>query len=298
MPAPFLVSLGPSLCIETDPSSAFARTPKALSTASGFNFVQNSTRRAADSATAVESKSATTDSDFHSRAESLQYLRSSQGSARWNIIRRRFAGSMTEGRCTLSPMRLTRTAGSRVLVAAAIAVLALSASACGGGKKSTTTNGLAATQQWAGGVCSAFTTWTKSLRGIQSSLKGGGISSLSSTALKQAATKAEDATKTLVQSLKDLGVPQTANSQAAKTNLTSLQNTLSQGVTNIQNALKSSSSAAGAVTALSTVAAEFATMANALTKSVDNLKKIEPGSDLEQAFKQAPSCSAYVSSTS
>jgi hypothetical protein len=185
-----------------------------------------------------------------------------------------------------------------VLVAAAIAVLALSASACGGGKKSTsTTNGAAATQQWAGGVCSAFTTWTKSLKGIQSSLKGGGISSLSSTALKQAATTADNATKTLVQSLKDLGVPQTANSQAAKKNLTSLQNSLTQGVTTIQNTLKSTSSPTGALTALSTVAAQFATMANALTKTFDNLKQIDPGSDLEQAFKQAPSCSAYVSSS-
>jgi hypothetical protein len=190
-------------------------------------------------------------------------------------------------------------AGSRVVVAAAVVMLVLSASACGGGKKSssTTTTTASATQQWAGGVCSAFTTWKTALQGIKSSLKAGGISSLNSTALKQAATKAEDATTTLVNSLKNLGKPDTANAQAAKKNLTSLQTTLSQGMTTIENTLKSApSNVAGMATAVSTAAAELATMANSLTKSVDQLKQINPGSDLEQAFKQAPSCSAYVSS--
>jgi hypothetical protein len=37
-------------------------------------------------------------------------------------------------------------------------------------------------------------------------------------------------------------------------------------------------------------------MANDLTTAVDNLKQSDPGSELEQAFHDAPSCSAYVSS--
>jgi hypothetical protein len=191
-------------------------------------------------------------------------------------------------------------AGSRVLVAAAVVVLVLIASACGGGRKSTsTTTGSEATVQWAGGVCSAFTTWTKTLKNIQTSLQGGGINSLSSNELKQAANQVDDATKTLVQSIKDLGVPQTANSETAKSTVTSLQKTLSDGMSSVEDTLKSSqSSVAGAATALATVATELTTMANALTTSVNHLKQIDPGSDVEQAFKQAPSCSTYVSSRS
>lgn len=191
---------------------------------------------------------------------------------------------------------LNGKSGARVLVAAVVAVLLLGASACGGGK-STTTNGASATVQWAGGVCSAFTAWKKSLEGLKSDLKSGGLGGLSGDALKKAANQADDATKTLVQSLKKLGVPETANGTTAKKNLTTLENSLTQGLTSIEDALKSGdSSLAGVAATLSTVTTELGTMATALNTSVGNLKQLDPGSDLEQAFKQAPSCSAYVSS--
>ena len=185
-----------------------------------------------------------------------------------------------------------------MLIAAAIVVLALGVSACGGGKKSSsTTTGVSATEQWAGGVCTAFTTWKNSLEGIKSNLKSGGVSSLSSSELNKAASQVEAATQTLVTSLKNLGKPETANAQTAKTNLTSLQKSLSEGMTTIENALKSApSSVTGAMTALSTVTTELGKMKTDLTQGVNNLKQIDPGSDLEQAFKQAPSCAVYVSS--
>ena len=186
--------------------------------------------------------------------------------------------------------------GTRALVAAVVAGVLLGVSACGGGG-STTTNGASASVQWAGGVCSAFTAWKKSLEGIKSDLKSGGLSGLSSDALKNAANQADDATKTLVQSLKDLGVPETANGTTAKKNLTTLENSLSQGLTSIEDALKSGdSSLTGVAATLSTVTTQLGTMATALSTTVGNLNQLDPGSDLEQAFKQAPSCSAYVSS--
>lgn len=182
---------------------------------------------------------------------------------------------------------------ARALVAAVVAVLLLGASACGGGS----TSSASATTQWAGGVCSAFTAWKTSLEGIKSDLKNGGLGSLSADKLKGAANQADDATKTLVQSLKKLGMPETANRQAAKKNLTTLENSLSHGLTSIENALKSGdSSLTGVAATLATVTTELGTMATALSTSVGDLKQLDPGSDLEQAFKQAPSCSAYVSS--
>lgn len=188
------------------------------------------------------------------------------------------------------------TTGRRALVAAVVAVLVLGVSACGGGK-STTTNAASATEQWAGGVCSAFTTWKKSLQSIGSTLKNGGVSSLSSSELTKAANQADDATKTLVQSLKKLGVPETAQSQTAKKTLTTLENSLTQGLTSIESALGSGgSSLAGVATTVATVTTEVGKMGTALSTAVTDLKGLDPGSDLQQAFKQAPSCSAYVSS--
>ena len=43
-------------------------------------------------------------------------------------------------------------------------------------------------------------------------------------------------------------------------------------------------------------AAQLTQQLPVISTSVGNLKQLDPGSDLEKAFKQAPSCSAYVSS--
>jgi hypothetical protein len=184
---------------------------------------------------------------------------------------------------------------TRMLVALAIVVLALSASACGGGK-ATTTSDAAATEAWAGGVCSAFTTWTKSLKDIQTSLQGGGLQGLSGAKLQQNLSKVEDATNTLVKSLKKLGPPNTASGTAAKKDVSSLEDSLSTSMSAIQAAVPRNPSLSDVMSAIPTLTTEFTKMANSLNTTVGNLKKADPGGEIEDAFKQAPSCSAYVSS--
>jgi hypothetical protein len=187
--------------------------------------------------------------------------------------------------------------GSRVLVVTAIAVLALSASACGGGKKSSsTTTGAAATEAWAGGVCSAFTAWTSSLKDVETSLKNGGLQGLSSAKLQQAENQVNDATNTLVKSLKKLGPPSTTSSAAAKSSVTGLENTISTSMNAIKTALPRNPTLADLANALPTITTEFTKMGNALNTTVGDLKAADPAGELEQAFKQAPSCSAYVKS--
>jgi hypothetical protein len=192
---------------------------------------------------------------------------------------------------------LNRKTGSRVLVAAVIAVLALSAAACGGGKKAaTTTTGAAATEAWAGGVCSAFTTWTKSLKEVGNSLKGGGLNSLSGAKLQQAEGQVEDATNTLAKSLKALGPPSTTSGAAAKSSVSSLENSLSTSMSAIKTALPRNPSLSDVMSAIPTITAEFTKMGDSLNKTLGDLKTADPGSEIAQAFKQAPSCKAYVSS--
>ena len=179
-----------------------------------------------------------------------------------------------------------------MLVVAAIAVLALSASACGGGKSSDAS----ATETWASGVCSAFTTWKSSLNEVKTSLKAGGLQSLSSAKLQQAENQVEDATSTLTKSLKKLGPPSTTSGAAAKNSVRSLENTLSTSMSAVKSAVPRNPSLSDVVSAIPTITTEFTKMADALSTTVGDLKNADPGSEIEQAFKQAPSCSAYVSS--
>jgi hypothetical protein len=191
----------------------------------------------------------------------------------------------------------SRKTGSRVLVAAAIAVLALSASACGGGKKSSsTTTGAAATEAWAGGVCSAFTAWKSSLEDVKTSLKGGGLKGLSGTELQRAESQVEDATNTLVKSLKKLGPPNTTSGAAAKSDVSNLEDSLSASMSTIKTALPRNPSLSDVVSALPAITTELTKMANSLSATVVASIHADPGGEIEQAFKQAPSCSAYVSS--
>ena len=75
-------------------------------------------------------------------------------------------------------MRMRTAIGFRVLGAAAVAVLVLAASACGGGSSGQTTTaaagtGTQSTEQWAGSICHAFSTWQSSLASIKSTVKAG-----------------------------------------------------------------------------------------------------------------------------
>jgi hypothetical protein len=164
--------------------------------------------------------------------------------------------------------------------------IALTATACGGGGEAASTT-TASAEQWASGVCTAFVDW-QTLEKIHSDLKGGAPST---SDLRQAGRQLEDSTTTLTRSLKQLGKPDTAGGEAAKANLDTLATELSDGKDKIEESLKSTSSAAEALGALSTVSATVATMGHNVTATVDHMKQLDPKGELEQAFHNADACS-------
>jgi hypothetical protein len=179
----------------------------------------------------------------------------------------------------------------RVFGAAGAVALVLAASACGGGGSSETTTAAAGSSpvQWANGVCSAFSTWKTSLESINVT------SNPSRSTLEQAGKQVEDATKTLTQSLKSLGRPNTAAGQAAETGVQTLATVLTNDMNKIQETLKTKPpSAAAALQQVSTLTATLAAMAHNLTLAFGNLKKFDPSGELEKAFHQAKSCSEFV----
>jgi DNA repair exonuclease SbcCD ATPase subunit len=185
---------------------------------------------------------------------------------------------------------------SRVFGVLAVAVLVLVAAACGGGKSDTTTStaaGGTSAEQWANGVCSSFTTWTKSLESIKTSV----TSQPSKSALQQAEKQVESATQKLAQSLKQLGTPDTAQGEAAKKNLDTLATTLQTGMNQLKETLNSNSSgAAGTLAQISAITATLSTMAGKLKLAGGNLKNFAPSGELRDAFEQAAACKKYIHS--
>jgi hypothetical protein len=175
----------------------------------------------------------------------------------------------------------------RVLVVVAVVGLVLSASACGGGKKSPEAS---AAEQWASSVCNAFTDWKTSLEDAKATVTSGGLSGAN---LRRAARQAQDATQKLSRTLKNLGAPSTTGGAQAKSNLSDLEASLSESASTIESTL---SRGQPSIEELTTVAGEFASMKSDLTAAVRNLKQFDPSGELEKAFHDTPSCSAYFAS--
>ncbi|HTZ04481.1 MAG TPA: hypothetical protein VMB53_01870 [Gaiellaceae bacterium] len=178
----------------------------------------------------------------------------------------------------------------RVSVIAAVAVVAVALASAGcGGKKNETTS----TQDWANGVCTAFTTWKNSLTDLQKTVKTGG---LTQDSLNSAVNDAQDATTTLAKDLKKLGKPDTQAGQQAKDDVQQLSDELSSGSKTISDAMSNAKGATGFLTAVSTITSTLASMVTEVQTTVTNVQKLDPKGELEQAFKSAPACKPYVGS--
>jgi len=174
--------------------------------------------------------------------------------------------------------------------------VALVAAGCGGSSNSgtiSTAAGATSTVQWASGVCTAFSTWKQSLATITAGLK----TNHTSTDLTNASVNVKNAAKGLESTLKTLGKPGTAAAQQAKTELNTLETSLSQTKASVQKTLQTKpSNTTEALADVSTVTAELSKVAQDFSNFVASVEKADPKSELSEAFKQAPSCAPYVKS--
>ncbi len=174
------------------------------------------------------------------------------------------------------------------VAAVAAAAVALAAAGCGSSSSNNTTSA----ETWANDVCSAFSTWETSMKGLQTTVTSGGVSKDS---INQAASDAKDATQTLAKSLKKLGKPDTTAGQQAQDDMSQLSDQLDASAQTIDDATKNVSGAAGVLTAVSTVSATLVTMGKDVSTAITNLQKLDPKGELETAFKNASSCKALSS---
>ena len=179
------------------------------------------------------------------------------------------------------------SAVQRVPVIVAVVAVALAAAGCGSKNETTST------QDWANGVCTAFTTWKTSLTDLQKTVTSGGLTQQS---LTSAVDSAQDATNTLAKDLKKLGKPDTQAGQQAKDDVQQLSDELSSGSKTISDAMDNAKGATGFLTAVSTVTSTLASMVTEVQTTVTNVQKLDPKGELEKAFKSAPACKPYVGS--
>jgi methyl-accepting chemotaxis protein len=175
---------------------------------------------------------------------------------------------------------------TRAIAVAIVACAALAVSACGGDDGE-----VSASTQWAGDLCTAINTWRDSIAATASTLE----SDPSREGLEQAAADAEETTRTLIDTVKGLGAPDTANGDEARAAVESLATSLESDVDTIKEAVDGVSDVQGLLGAVSTVTATVANISTQLSSSLDDLSALRDADDeLRQSFEDAESCDGVV----
>jgi uncharacterized protein YoxC len=164
-----------------------------------------------------------------------------------------------------------------------VTAFALAAAGCGGSDDESD-----ATTDWAGGVCSAMTTWQSSITDAVNSVKD----NPTKEGVDSAFNDAKDATKTFTDDVKGLGTPETDAGQQATDALNELSSDLNAGVQQVQQAIETAkgAGATGALSAISAVSATLSTLMSQATTTLTQLQSLDGGQELKDAFDNASSC--------
>jgi hypothetical protein len=172
---------------------------------------------------------------------------------------------------------------------AALVLSFLLVAGCGGSSSNESS-----AEEWAGGLCSALTTWTGSVKSSANSLKG----NLSEDGLKSAAGDIKSASDTLVGDLKDLGKPDTKAGQDAKDAVDQLSSEVEDDVQEIQSTVDKASGVQGVLAAASSISATLSKMGNQINSAASKLDSADASGELKQAFQDAPACKDLRNSSS
>jgi hypothetical protein len=178
----------------------------------------------------------------------------------------------------------------RALALAALAATAVLAAGCGSDSGSESS----ATVTWAGGVCTAISTWTEDLRTAADEL----TSARSTEGLQAAVGDVKDATTAFVDDLGALGAPDTEAGTQAKATLDRLGDELNASVQQIEDAVNGISGLAGLTTAVSTVTQAASSMGTSVQTAFSELESLDAKGELEDAFKDADSCDELTAGSS
>ena len=164
------------------------------------------------------------------------------------------------------------------LISALAAALVLAG--CGGD------SGSSASEDYANSVCGELSSWVTDVDGAIKSLTDAGLAT-DKEDVESAFDEARAATDDLLSSLEEPGLPETDAGRQAKSELDSLGATLRQQIETIEQALDAQS---GPVAVAATVTAALSTAASAVESTYNDLRGLDPGGELEDAFENADDC--------
>jgi hypothetical protein len=151
---------------------------------------------------------------------------------------------------------------------------------------------------WADSVCSDLTTWSSSIQALADVSSG----SLNAETLNAKIADAEQATSTLVASLKDLGPPDLESGDALEEELSSAVDEIQSQVEALKQGAEEAAQAGSPrdfLSALATLAPQFQTLLGSVQTTIDDLKSSDAAGaardELQQAFDDAESCQQLTS---
>jgi hypothetical protein len=160
----------------------------------------------------------------------------------------------------------------------------------GCGSKGTTTS-TTSTVDWAGGVCSAVTTWQSSVSSAIDSVTNGNISKSS---IQQAAHEVDSATKTFTDTVKGLGKPNTKAGAQAQQSLDQLSSEIAQERQKIDDAIGKATTLSEIVTQAPVILDSLRAMRSDVSTTFKQLQTLDASGELASAFKQSSACKSLV----
>ena len=168
----------------------------------------------------------------------------------------------------------------RLLALAAVGVVLVAG--CGGDDE-------ASAEDWANGVCSAFTDWREAVTTAGESLRSGATTR---DDLENTADDLEEATETFADDLRDLEPLETEAGAEAQQTLDQLAEDIDQNKEDMRAAVGGAEGLQGAAEAASSIAATLALMGRQIEDAFRELQQLEPGGELSDAFETADDCAS------
>ncbi len=97
--------------------------------------------------------------------------------------------------------------------------------------------------------------------------------------------------------MKDLGKPPTEAGDQAKQSVDTLTSQVNDEVQKVQDAVDNTSSVSGILNAVTVASSALSSMSSDVQSTINDLKQLQPGSELQTAFQQSDSCKGLTSTS-
>jgi chromosome segregation ATPase len=142
-------------------------------------------------------------------------------------------------------------------------------------------------EEWANGVCSAFSDWRAAVTTAGEELRSGATTKED---LEGAVDDLEEATDEFVDDIRGLDELDTENGRKAKEALDQLADDIDQNKEDIQETVSGASGVQELVQAATAVGSTISQMGQQLQQTFRELEQLDPGSELSDAFENAEAC--------